>query len=358
MAQIDETIASYLTALKIEGKTRKTIESYANSLQDFRKVGCRLGLPETVDEYGVEQVYQFLGALQERGASPGYQHRRHREVQTLFSWCERMGMLDQNVFKRVPRVKVGEKIKPPFTSDEVNLLLQSQDRDNLRGCRNYAIILFLLDTGVRAAECISIRLEDVEWNRRRVFVRHAKGQKQPPERGRKTAGPVRGRLSRSEDRVVRVATSAAHDQSRHGHRRESPGRVHRVQARTTGSCQLRLPDRRYRCLPGPEPQPQPQPQQPQPQPQPPQPQPQPQPKQQPQPQPQPQQQPQPQPQQQPQPQPQQQQQPQPQHQHQHQPQPQHQHQPQPQLLQRSAEHRWPRGTHRKQSRRSCTWRSR
>ena len=85
MAQIDETIASYLTALKIEGKTRKTIESYANSLQDFRKVGCRLGLPETVDEYGVEQVYQFLGALQERGASPGYQHRRHREVQTLFS---------------------------------------------------------------------------------------------------------------------------------------------------------------------------------------------------------------------------------------------------------------------------------
>ncbi len=116
MAQIDETIASYLTAPKIEGKTPKTIESYANSLKDFRKVGCRLGLPETVEEYGVEQIYQFLGALQERGASPGYQHRRHREVQTLFSWCVRMGIVEQNVFKRVPRVKVGEKIKPPFTS--------------------------------------------------------------------------------------------------------------------------------------------------------------------------------------------------------------------------------------------------
>ena len=178
MAQIDETIASYLTALKIEGKTPKTIESYANSLKDFRKIGRLLGLPETVEEYGVEQVYQFLGALQQRGASPGYQHRRHREVQTLFSWCERMGMLDQNVFKRVPRVKVGEKIKPPFTAGDVNLLLQSQDRESLRGCRNYAIILFLLDTGVRATECISIRLEDIDWERRRVFVRHAKGQKQ------------------------------------------------------------------------------------------------------------------------------------------------------------------------------------
>src|SRR5665811_2061196 len=99
--------------------------------RDFRRVGSRLGLPETVEAYDVEHVYQFLGALQERGASPGYQHRRHREVQTLFSWCERMRIVDQNVFKRVPRVKVGERIKPPFTPGEVRLLLDSQDRDRL-----------------------------------------------------------------------------------------------------------------------------------------------------------------------------------------------------------------------------------
>ena len=43
MTQIDETIASYLTALKIEGKTPATIASYANSLEDFRRVGRRLG---------------------------------------------------------------------------------------------------------------------------------------------------------------------------------------------------------------------------------------------------------------------------------------------------------------------------
>ncbi len=33
MGQIDETIASHLTALKIEGKTPKTIESYAGSVR-------------------------------------------------------------------------------------------------------------------------------------------------------------------------------------------------------------------------------------------------------------------------------------------------------------------------------------
>ncbi len=176
MTQINETIESYLTAIESEGKSPKMIESYANSLQDFRRVGRRLALPDLIEEYGVEHVYQFLGALRERGASPGYQHRRHREVQTLFSWSVRMGMVEQNVFKRVPRVKVGERIKPPFTPDDVRLLLDNQERDCLRGCRNYALILFLLDTGVRASECISIRLE----GQRQISGRARKEAKAPP----------------------------------------------------------------------------------------------------------------------------------------------------------------------------------
>ena len=91
MADIDETISSYLTAITVEGKTPKTTHSYANSLDDFRRVGKDLGLPKAVEHYRVEHVYRFLGALRERGASAGYQHRRHREVKAFFSWCRRMG---------------------------------------------------------------------------------------------------------------------------------------------------------------------------------------------------------------------------------------------------------------------------
>jgi len=42
-------------------------------------------------------------------------------------------------------------------------MLDGLDRSRLEGCREYALILFLLDTGVRVSECIAIRLEDVDW---------------------------------------------------------------------------------------------------------------------------------------------------------------------------------------------------
>ena len=90
MAQIDDTIATYVTAIEVEGKTQNTVLSYRASLEDFRRVGRRLGFPHALDDYEVVHVYEFLGDLMERGASPAYRHRRHREVKTFFSWCRRM----------------------------------------------------------------------------------------------------------------------------------------------------------------------------------------------------------------------------------------------------------------------------
>jgi len=176
MAQIDDTIATYLTAIDVEGKTENTIHSYRASLEDFRRVGRRLGFPGKLGGYTVEHVYAFLGDLKQRGASPAYQHRRHREVKTFFSWCGRMDFVPDNVFAKVALVKLDQKIRPPFSPDEIRRLLGSLDRSTLPGCRNHALVLFLLDTGVCVSECVSVLLDDVDWERQRALVRETKNK--------------------------------------------------------------------------------------------------------------------------------------------------------------------------------------
>ena len=170
-ARIDDTITTYLTAIEVERKTPRTIASYAQSLEDFRRVGRHSGLPEAVEEYGVDHVYAFLGDLRQRGAAPGYQNHRHREVRAFFSWCQRMGLVEENVFARIAYAAQEKKIYPPLSRDEARRLLDTQDRSRLKGCREYALILFLLDTGVRVAECLAVRLEDVDWEQGRVVGR-------------------------------------------------------------------------------------------------------------------------------------------------------------------------------------------
>ena len=178
MPLLNELAQTYLTACDVEGKARSTIRGYRESLTRLQEVGARLEFPAEVEAFTVQHVYAFLGALRERGASRAYQHRLHREVKAFFSWCKRFDVVSENVFARVPLVKLEQQIVQPFSTDDVRRLLAAINRGVRAGTRNYALVLFLLDTGVRASECVSVRLDDVDWERGRVRVLHGKGQKQ------------------------------------------------------------------------------------------------------------------------------------------------------------------------------------
>ena len=178
MTNLDDQIATYLKAIEVEGKTIATQASYANSLAHFRSIGRSLALPEQAADYRVEHVYSFLSELRSRGASALYQHRRHREVKACFSWFKRMGFVEENVFARVQLVKRPLLVKPPYSPADVQALLDSEDRSTLSGVRNYALLLFLLDSGVRASECVALQYGDIDWEQSRAFIRHGKGEKQ------------------------------------------------------------------------------------------------------------------------------------------------------------------------------------
>ena len=83
MAAIDDRIATYLAACAVEGKTENTVASYRASLADFRRAGSRLALPADLAGFTVADVYTFLHDVRSRGASPAYQHRRHRDRKSV-----------------------------------------------------------------------------------------------------------------------------------------------------------------------------------------------------------------------------------------------------------------------------------
>ena len=154
MAQIDDLIATYLNAVETEGKSVRTIKSYRDSLASFRLVGRRLGFPDAVEDHDVTHVYAFLAEVRARRGRSGratttpiYQNHHHRTLGAFFSWCRRMGYLDAertHVFARVPLARIERKAPRPFSEEEIERLLAGCDRSRMTGCRNYALLLFLL----------------------------------------------------------------------------------------------------------------------------------------------------------------------------------------------------------------------
>src|SRR5205823_11335156 len=73
----------------------------------------------------------------------------------------------QRPIRRVVRVKTVQRLPRPLESDQVEALLGS-----LRRWRDRALVLLMLQGGLRPGEVLSLHLEDVQYGRRRVIVRY------------------------------------------------------------------------------------------------------------------------------------------------------------------------------------------
>ncbi len=175
---LDETIREYLTACEVEGKSPRTVQAYDETLRRFRAICTAQELPDTVAAFGAAHIYQFLKAIADSGVSLGTRHRRFRETRAFYSWATRMGYCPRNPFTGIANVKVEQKVIQPLTEEEIQALLAICDSATEFGCRNRAIILLFLDTGMRYQELHQLTLVDVNWDERRIHIRYGKGRKQ------------------------------------------------------------------------------------------------------------------------------------------------------------------------------------
>lgn len=150
---------------------------YTASLRQFTRWCDAQGVALLADVTPAH-LRRYLVALQERTAPRGqplssaYVHNLMRAVRRFFAFCVEDGMLERTPFRAVKLPQVERKVLLSLTSEEV--------RRALRVCtteRDRALVLFLLDTGARAAEACSLTVGAVDMGSGAVTVERGKGQK-------------------------------------------------------------------------------------------------------------------------------------------------------------------------------------
>lgn len=175
---LSTVVENYLYSCEVEGKTERTVQAYRETLGQFRDAAELENFPTNIAKIKSTHVYSFLGRVKDRGVSAGTQHRRHRETRAFFSWCVRMGHTPSNPFDGVPNVRPDVKVIKPFSRADIERLLNHCDQDTEFGVRTRAMILLLLDTGIRRAELEGLDIDDIDLLSGRAMIRHGKGRKQ------------------------------------------------------------------------------------------------------------------------------------------------------------------------------------
>lgn len=173
---VRELASLYLLRCRVEGKSLQTMTAYTYTLGRFTTALLEDHAPLTAAAVRAEDIYQYLGRFTHLTLDT--RHRYFREVRCFFNWAHAAGHIPTNPCLGIRAVRLPQKIIQPFTAADITVLLDCCDRRTVAGARDYAIILTLLDCGLRCSELVQLDLTDLSLTTRRVRVLHAKGNKQ------------------------------------------------------------------------------------------------------------------------------------------------------------------------------------
>jgi integrase/recombinase XerC/integrase/recombinase XerD len=171
-------VERYLLRCEVEAKAADTLRAYRETLGRFARVLAEDGAPDAIEEITSEHVVDYLGRFTE--LSKETRHRYFREVRRFFNWLVENGYIEQSPFRGMRNVNVPPRVKQPFAPEEIAALLAACGEPATdTALRNRAMVLTLLDTGVRCRELARLRLQDLDLEARRLhIVDGAKGGKQ------------------------------------------------------------------------------------------------------------------------------------------------------------------------------------
>jgi site-specific recombinase XerD len=170
-------IDRYLRHHRAEGSSPKTLDWHLLSLTQFVAHLHEVVHPVTVEALCADDLRGYIDALRGRGLAPSSVATKVRSIKAWGRWLVAEEYLDRDPFARVKQPHVDDAAKETLAPHEVERLLATCDRTTHGGARDFALMLLLFSTGLRASELLHLTADDLDWDKGLILVRRGKGGK-------------------------------------------------------------------------------------------------------------------------------------------------------------------------------------
>jgi len=167
---------AFLNYCKAKRLSPKTIDYYSYRLLAFQKYLKSHNITETPTTISVQTLRAFIADQTETASSATARHS-YSTLRVFYVYMIRDGFVDNNPMLKIDKPRGRQKIIETFSESQLNRLLATCDTKTFTGSRDRAMLLFMLDSGVRATEICEIQTEQISWTNRTALVT-GKGDKE------------------------------------------------------------------------------------------------------------------------------------------------------------------------------------
>ncbi len=165
--EISEAVKSFIVARKADGRAPRTIKDYHRVLEPFAK-WCRQR-ELAVSSLGPEHIREYVAGLRSRGWARGTVAIHIRNLRSFLRWLHDEGYTKVNLAKAIKPPKRVLQANDIPTIEEIVRLLDACRGDRF-ALRDRAMILVLIDTGLRLGEMARLRREQIHFGETSTWI--------------------------------------------------------------------------------------------------------------------------------------------------------------------------------------------
>ena len=159
----------FIHAKKAAGMSPETIRDYESSIKNFCLFAVNKGV-YSAEDVSPRLIEEYL-IFKRRGGknSPLTVFDSYRDMRTWFRWLKKKNYMPECPIDEVDAPRKGRQETRVFTVKEIGIIFSSFNKKSFFGYRDFCICKTLLGTGLRRAELVNLKDEDMVGNMFRVI---------------------------------------------------------------------------------------------------------------------------------------------------------------------------------------------
>ncbi len=158
--------------LQLEKKySPHTVTAYLKDLETFQLFASEEYQYTEIVNVNYSIVRSWIVSLVDSGISNRTVNRKISSLKTYYKFLLKTGQIEINPLAKHKALKTSKKIQVPFSEKEIgNVMEMLQTENTFEGLRDRLIVELFYSTGIRRAELINVKLNDVSFAQKTIKV--------------------------------------------------------------------------------------------------------------------------------------------------------------------------------------------
>ena len=174
---ISQAFEEFLAEKEAKNLSPSTLRNYQQSYDYFMRFND-FTEDNTTDEIKPAHFYKWQNTMKLDGVKPTSINHYLRDCRAFFYWCMDMDRAYITPPFKISLVEGQEEQLKMFSDEEILALLEKPRKsDSFVTWRTWAIVNWVLATGNRAATICEVQLDDINYSKKEIALRHTKNKK-------------------------------------------------------------------------------------------------------------------------------------------------------------------------------------